>query len=512
MSKFLKQQNQLVFAKASEAYLAGKLNRRQFLRLCAIAGVSFTSPWFLSGCSEEPLKTSTKKNDATVGPESALNPRTDQYYFLTEMGKRFTGRKLRVVSEDTSPSKATKKLIIEEFTPLTGIEVEWELLPLDRVLAKVAADTSRQTGTHDIVYLDQAWLGRFHHDCVDPLMLFENADLAYPDYNFDDFLQPLIDNVASYQGKLVSIPYDIPIFITMYRKDLFDELALSVPNTLDEYLQTIKAINDSKAPDIYGTTASWQSGHYGLLCNMTAWLWGHGGSIFGANHRPTLNDDNAYAALEYMMELGKYMAPGVTTWDWHGESTSFAQGQAGIITSWGEHFPTYDDPEKSTIVGLAEVARCPQPNALRSAQQCGFGETPGVSHQGGSSLAISRYSKNIDVAWVFLQWATSSDVSTRACLMGGGASPIRKSNFQDPRVKQRDKVTVGTTRHFDVTLDAILKDMGTEPHFPAWPSLAVDVFAVELGKMTTGQQSITNTLVNMQKAAEDVVINSKDFL
>ena len=59
-----------------------------------------------------------------------------------------------------------------------------------------------------------------------------------------------------------------------------------------------------------------------------------------------------------------------------------------------------------------------------------------------------------------------------------------------------------TTRHFDVAFDAILNDMGTEPHLPGWAALAVDSFAVELGKMTTGQQDIATTLANMNKAAE----------
>jgi multiple sugar transport system substrate-binding protein len=123
-----------------------------------------------------------------------------------------------------------------------------------------------------------------------------------------------------------------------------------------------------------------------------------------------------------------------------------------------------------------------------------------MSHHGGSCLAISRTSKHIDAAWVFLPWVTSSDVTTRASLLGGGASPIRFSNYSDPRIKEKARVTTGTTRHFDVTLDAILHHLGTEPHLPAWPTLSID-FAVELGKLTTGQQNIRTTLDNMAAKA-----------
>lgn len=501
-------QQRLAVARAAEKLRRGRITRRQFLRLCARAGFGFSSLFFLGSCS--PARTPTPEEVAsTMGPQSAGQPRTDQRAFLQDVGSAFAGTTLHIVSEDTPPSKATREIMQEEFIPLTGIEVVWEQLPLDRVLAKINADTARQAGTLDIFYWDQAWIGRFINDGVDPRELLDQADLAYPDYNFDDFLAPLIENVASYQGQLAAIPYDIPIFITMYRKDVFDELGLDVPTTLDEYLAVIRAINESRAPEIYGTTAQWKSGHYGLECNMTAWLWGHGGSIFGPDGHPTIDDERAVAAMEYMLELGKYMAPGVTTWDWHGEANSFAQGQAGIYTSWGEFFPPYDDPERSRIVGLAEATPCPEENALRTRAECGFGETPGISHQGGSSLAISRYSRNIEAAWIFLQWATSSDVTTRACLLGGGASPIRRSNYEDPRVKEKAHVTVGTTRHFDVTLDAILNRMGTEPHLPAWADLAVNSFAVELGKMTTGQQGIETTLSNMAEAAAEAVAQSR---
>ncbi len=493
----------LPLVRASNAYLKADIDRRTFLKLCTAAGLAFTSPSFLTGCSKGPSeKPAEKPADDKFGPQSAFLPETDQHKFLAEMGRRFSGTTLRIVTEDTPPANATKKLLFEEFIPATGIKVEWESLPLDRVLAKIISDTSQQAGYHDIFYMDQAWIGSFYQECVQPAKLLDNQDLAYPAYAFDDFLKPLIDHVASYDGTLAAVPFDIPIYITMYRKDIFDDLGLQPPTTLDAYLEAVKTINDAKAPDVYGTTASWKSGHYGLECSMTTWLWGHGGSIFGADGQPLINDERAHAAMEYMLELGKHMAPNVTNWDWYGEIDSFSRGEAGILTSWSEFFSVFDDPSLSKISGLFEASPCPMPKVLRPVNECGFGEVPGMSHQGGSSLAISRYSKHVDAAWILVQWATSADVTTRACLMSGGGNHVRKSNFKDERIKANATVKKGTTRHLDVALDAILNHMGTEPHLPGWAALAVDSFAVELGKMTTKQQSIATTLANMHKAAK----------
>lgn len=497
-------QQRLAVSKANAQFRRGSLTRRDFLRLCAVTGMSLSSLYFLdflSACARSPVSPPTPAQVlSTVGSESAIEPLSDQHKFLKEVSKTFAGITLHVLTEDTPPSVATREIMKQEFIPLTGISVEWEQLPLDQVLAKVIADAALAAGNHDIFYWDQAWIGRFVNDAVNPRELLAKPDLAYPGFNFDDFLSPLVEHVASYKGQLAAIPFDIPVWIMIYRKDIFSELGLSVPTTIPDYLKVVGAINEAKSPKVYGTTEGWKAGHYSLLQKMTTWLWGHGGAFFNHDGSPAINDEKAVAGMEYMLELGKNMPPGVTNWDWFGEAASFARGQAGIYIGIGEFFPSYDDPATSSIVGLAEPAPSPAALALRSASECGFDETPGMSHHGGSSLAISRYSKNIDAAWVFLQWATSSDVTTRASLLGGGASPIRFSNYNDPRIKEKAIVTAGTTRHFDVTLDAILNHLGTEPHLPAWPTLSID-YAVELGKMTTGQQDIKTTLDKMAAQA-----------
>ncbi|MCP5170352.1 MAG: extracellular solute-binding protein [Hahellaceae bacterium] len=335
---------------------------------------------------------------------------------------------------------------------------------------------------------------------IRPDELLKIKELAYPHYNFDDILPQLIENIGSYQGQLVGIPYDIPIFILMYRADLLDKAGVSVPKTLPEYAAALAKLNQSLSPDIFGTSLQWKPGHYALECNMTSWLWGHGGSIFNRDKSPAINDAKAHEAMRYMLELAKYAPPQTTTFDWSDEAAHFRQGQSAMYISWGEFFPGFDDPKISNIVGKAEAALCPTALALRPKNDCAFGETPGVAHQGGSCLAISKYSKNIEAAWLFLQWATSADITTRSNLLAGGASPIRASNYSDPRTQAQQKVALGTTRHLPIVKKAIETQMGTEPHLATWADLANQHFAVELGKMVTGQQSIGDTLDKMAEA------------
>ncbi|MEO0867538.1 MAG: extracellular solute-binding protein, partial [Cyanobacteria bacterium J06642_11] len=320
-------QQRLAVAKAVKKFRQGRMKRREFIRFAGLAGFGFSSARFLSGCRPK----SQKPSLALPSSEELLS--TDQQQFLKDMGKAFQGTTLRIVTENEPACEAIWKVAQERFVPLTGIEIEWDLLPLDRVLERITQDTARQAGTYDIFYIDQAWIGRFINDSVNPESLLDKADFAYPGYNFDDLLQPLLDNVASYQGQLGGIPVDIPIFIMMYRRDILDELGLQVPTTMADYLEVAKTIHQEKYPEISGTCGQWKPGSYALNCDMTAWLWAFGGSVFGTDNQPAINDENAIAGLEYMMELGQYMPSEAVISDWSGQADAFIQGKVGMYIS-----------------------------------------------------------------------------------------------------------------------------------------------------------------------------------
>ena len=59
-------------------------------------------------------------------------------------------------------------------------------------------------------------------------------------------LQGLVKGLAVYEGKWVGIPFDIPIFITMYRQDLLDKHKLPFPKTVEEFTNAAKAIYRSR--------------------------------------------------------------------------------------------------------------------------------------------------------------------------------------------------------------------------------------------------------------------------
>ncbi|RLS35367.1 MAG: extracellular solute-binding protein [Planctomycetota bacterium] len=497
----LDRQQRISVAKMARQLRTGTIDRRRFLRAAATAGFGFASARYLSGPPAG--RGSCHAQSAVQTPLADSGLTNDQRHFLKSVGGGYKGTRIRVVSENTPPGQIIGQLIREEFTPLSGIEVDWQPVPLDQVLAQTVADTlagaDGSKGHADIFYWDQAWLARFADESVGITELLEKRDLAYPGYDFDDFLPQLVASTASYDGQIVGVPFDIPIFIMMYRKDILDQLALAVPTTMHEYLQVVKAIDEShRGKGVRGTAGQWKTGHFSLQCDASAWMWAHGGHHFDSDNRPDYVTEGNRRGLEYMLELGRHMSPEVRDWDWNGQAEAFTQGHAGIVISWSEFFPACDDPRRSQVVGLVEPADCPQEAARLTAAECGFQETPGISRQGGSCLALSRHAPHPDAAWIFMQWATSADVTARANAAGAD-TPVRKSSFNDLRVLAKNAPMAGTTRHFEVTRRAIESRMGTSPHLPAWVTLATEVNAVELGRLTTGKQSVEETLRGIQE-------------
>ena len=483
-------------AKIVDDYVRGRLDRRRFLQSASALGLG-------AGVLGQGLIRPRR----ALAQDADLRPSEDVLAWVREVSAPFQGTTLRLATESTPPSNAINSQLKQYFEEASGMTVEIEVLPLEQVLQKLTLDIASQLGTYDLYYIDQSWAASVSRDVFDPReQMEEKPDLAMPDYDMDDFLPALVDGIARYEDRLVGVPYDIPIFIMQYRRDIYDEMGFEAPRTLEEYLEQAAAITEAKGPDLYGATGQMKSGHYSLECDWTAWLWGHGGSIFDADGRFAGNDEAGLEAMAYWDKLKATMPPGVTGWTWDGQGQSVAQGVAASMMSWGEFFPFFDDPSASEVSGLMEAARCPKPKALRTPEEAGFGEIPGVGHQGGSSLAVSRNSKNPDAAWIFMQWATCYDTQVLITALGGGTGPTRASVYDDERIIANNRVGAGTTRHLGVVRETIAQDMGSEPDLPQWAELSNDTIPVRLGQYFAGDYgSAKEAMDDIAKAVDEIV-------
>src|SRR4051812_19395384 len=203
-----------LIADSAAAFAARRIGKREFLRRLSLAGVGLSSfaATMLGG---------NRRFQAVAAPQALdqTGPSADMTHWLRDVGGKFNGTKIRYVSEATPPTMVAQLLAKDEFTANTGIEVDIEIVPLEQVLERTAVDTHEKAGAYDLFYLDQSWTSLFVGDTVDPRELYERKpDLALPDFDWSDFSKPVLQGISTYRDKLVGIPFDIPIFILMYRK------------------------------------------------------------------------------------------------------------------------------------------------------------------------------------------------------------------------------------------------------------------------------------------------------
>jgi multiple sugar transport system substrate-binding protein len=468
-------------ADVANAFTRRQISKRDFLRKMGMAGIGFSA--FSAG-----LLGNTRGfygNSSLIGTEAmAQDAAVTQW--LKDVGSKFKGTTIRYTSEATPPTVVLDK-IKNEFIEPTGINVEIEIVPLEQVLSKATLDVQGQLGTYDLYYLDQSWVSTFAQDTVEPREYYKSKpDLAMPNFDWEDFSPGLVKGLAEYEGKWVGIPFDVPIFITMYRQDLWDKHKLPVPKTVEDFTAAAKAIFEAeKGNGIYGTGLQAKSGHYSLNCDWTQMVWNEGGSIFGSDKKFKGNDEAAVRGLQLYQEWAKIAPPESTNSTWDGQGSMMVAGQVGIVNSWAEYMPGVDGAESKTQ-GLWTPVPPVTGKPLRAAGDAGFGEIPNYGHQGASILGLSKYSKNLDAAWLFMQWACSKDVVAR-CTTIGGFAPVRTSSYQDPRILEKAKPGPGTTRHLPVVKQTIDNLMASEPDMPLWAGFSNNEIPVTLGKLLTGQ-------------------------
>jgi multiple sugar transport system substrate-binding protein len=466
---------------SAAAFSDRRISKREFLRRIGRVGMGF-SAFAIAMLGGD------RRRDRGFGAGRSAEAQglpDNQARWLAEVGRGFRGTKIRYTSEATPPTLVLDQ-IKKEFTDPTGIEVEIEIVPLEQVLARAMQDVQGKLGTYDLYYLDQSWVAAFAQDCVDPVRLYKDKpELAMPDFDFGDFCRPLVEGQSLVDGQWRGIPFDIPIFILMYRKDLLEKHGIPVPTTYPAFADAVKAITRAGKQDgLFGTGLQAKSAHYSLECDWSQAVWGHGGSIFGKSRRFSGNDEQGVAGLQWYQELVKGAAPGSTASTWDGQFQMMRMGQVAMVHGWSEHFPGLD-ADDSRVRGLWQAARPLTPASLRAPADCGFNEKPNAGHQGGSLIALSRYSRKREAAWIFMQWATCKDVMTR-CTLAGGFAPTRNSSFEDPAVKAKAKVMAGTTRHLDTVKWTINNAIANEPDFPLWRTYSNNELPTEIGKLLTG--------------------------
>jgi len=234
-------------------------------------------------------------------------------------------------------------------------------------------------------------------------------------YKADDFSPSAINGMKDADGNVIAVPINIEGPVLYYRTDVFEDLGIEVPETIDDVLVAAKTIKEEG--DI--TPITLRGAAPAIAFDFGPFF--HGEGLEWTNDDGTANFDQpgAVEAIDKYATLARDFGPnGVINYSFTESSNLFAQGKVAMELESSNELNSVFDPEKSTVSDSVGVAKMPAGSVEAAPTALSWGVT------------MSPFSENKDAAWEFLQWATSPE--TQLELTKAEIAPPRDSVAQDP--------------------------------------------------------------------------------
>ena len=315
-----------------------------------------------------------------------------------------------------SPTAMIVRSMARMYTKHTGVPVNVEIYPYDGV-HDLLTSMNQNTG-FDIIRLDATWMLHFGKQVFEPL---DTLDPHVRQLQ-DAYLPDLLERYGGLDGRIYALPETPSAQMLFYRKDLFEDIAirrlyqekthctLRPPATFQEYNQIAafftRELNHG-SPTRFGTGLT--LGNTGVAATefLTRYF-ALTQDLFDADDRILLTSDAAVQALSELVESRRYASPISNAW-WRDTSHAFADGDVAMTILYSNY--------ASEMTGKYSRIR----------NKIGYAMVPGSNPLcGGGSIGVCRYSKNKELAYHFIKWLCSENVST-AMTMLGSVSPCKEA-------------------------------------------------------------------------------------
>jgi multiple sugar transport system substrate-binding protein len=332
--------------------------------------------------------------------------------------KRHTGKQIRFLVNSHYWTNEIVRPAIPEFEKLTGIKVSWEVFPEDQFRQKLAVELVAGSGSVDGFMSLTSWDGlRFKKaGWYEPIDRYVgNPALTNAQFAFDDFF-PNTRQIATVGGALIGIPLYPEVQLLYYRKDLFQEKGIKVPETMEEFEAAAKKLTD-KANNFYGYVS--RGKRSAAVYTLAPFIFNQGGHWLDKDNQPLLTAPAALKGLDtYGRMLREYGPPGAVNVHVYEVWDLMSQGRVAMATDSSNGVSVLEDPKKSQVAGKIGYTRIPRGPA--------GSHTPVISW----AISIAAQSKNKEAAWHFIQWAASKEMVQR---QAKAKVPVaRKSVWESP--------------------------------------------------------------------------------
>jgi len=270
----------------------------------------------------------------------------------------------------------------------------------------------------DVFQIDVVWPGILANHFID---LKKYAGKAV-----DEHFPAIVKN-NTVNDRLVGMPWFTDAGVLYYRKDLLQKYNAKAPETWEELTAIAQKIQDGerKAGNDKMWGFVWQGRAYeGLTCDALEWVTSfNGGTIVDAAGKVTINNPGAITALKMAAGWVNTITPkGVLNYGEEEARGVFQSGNAVFMRNWPYAWNLANSPD-SPIKDKVGVIALPK------------GGTGGrhAATLGGWQLAVSKYSKNPDLAADLVMYLTSSAEQKRRAIEAS-YNPTIASLYKDKDV------------------------------------------------------------------------------
>ncbi len=308
----------------------------------------------------------------------------------------------------------------EEWAKKTGNTVNLFTAPQSTtdILALYRQLFAARSADIDIIMADVVWPGMIKDHLIDLKPFTGGAEK-------DHFPAIVANNTID--GKLIAMPWFTDAGLLFYRKDLLEKYNLTVPKTWDDMAAAAKTIQNGERAtgnrNFHGFVFQGRA-YEGLTCNALEWVSSFGGgSIVEPDGRISINNPNASKALSTAASwIGTISPSGVLNYAEEEARGVFQSGNAAFMRNWPYAW-SLGNGEGSAIRGKIGVAPLPK----------GEEGGKGAAALGGWQLAVSRYSRNPQVAADLVTYLTSAAVQKDRAI-NGSYNPTIVSLYKDEQV------------------------------------------------------------------------------
>jgi sorbitol/mannitol transport system substrate-binding protein len=408
---------------------------------------------------------------------------------------------VRVLMVNNPQMVDLQKLTADNFTKQTGIKVQFKALPENDVRDTIAQDVANQAGQYDVITISNFEVPFYaKNDWLEPLTGYASKDAAF---DLNDILKPMRESVKGTDGQIYAIPFYGESSMLMYRKDIFQQQGLTMPeHPTWHQVADLAAKVDGTQPGMKGICLRGLPGWGEVFAPLTTVVNTFGGTWFTKDWQAQVDSPEFKQATNFYVDLvRKHGEVGAPQSGFTECLNAMSQGKVAMWYDATSAAGALENPDQSKVAGKVGYAYAPVDKTKTSGWLYTW------------AWAVEKASKHPDNAWKFVAWASSKDYQQLVGKKLGWAKVpdgTRQSLYENPQYQKAAsafyKVIQGSISTADPT------DPGLQPRptpgiqfvdIPEFTKLGTDVSQL-VSSAIAGKTSVDSALSQGQDMATKV--------